>query len=71
MYYRLAQPNEGHRKKLYGFLREAFGSSDGLPKTLRKLKTAIEHGRAPSVNGGRTLPDAAKDRNNPKGITAC
>lgn len=44
MYYRLAQPNEGHRKKLFAFLREAFGSSDVFAEDLRKLMKAIEHG---------------------------
>jgi ArsR family transcriptional regulator len=44
MYYRLAQPNEGVHKLLFGFLRDAFKSSKALTEDSRKLKSAIENG---------------------------
>lgn len=44
MYYRLAQPSEGVHKHLFGFLREAFQSSEILEEDSRKLKKAIETG---------------------------
>jgi ArsR family transcriptional regulator len=44
MYYRLAQPNEGIHKLLFGFLGEAFQSSEGLREDFHKLKKAIETG---------------------------
>jgi ArsR family transcriptional regulator len=44
MFYRLVQPNEGYEKALFGFLREAFQSSETLAQDLQTLKTAIEHG---------------------------
>ena len=44
MYYRLAQPNDGVHKPLFGFLREVFSSSEVLQGDLRKLKKAIETG---------------------------
>ncbi len=44
MYYRLAQPSEGIHKHLFGFLREAFHSSEILQQDSRKLKKAIENG---------------------------
>ena len=43
-YYRLAQVNEGVHKLLYGFLRDAFKSSDAFAEDLRRLKKAIENG---------------------------
>ena len=44
MFYRLVQPNEGYEKALFGFLREAFQSSEALVEDLQTLKTAIAHG---------------------------
>lgn len=44
MYYRLAQPNQGLKKILFSFLREAFRSSVELEQDSRKLKKAIENG---------------------------
>jgi ArsR family transcriptional regulator len=44
IFYRLAQPGEGLKKLLFGFLRDVFRSSDTLEEDLRKLKKAIEHG---------------------------
>jgi len=44
MYYRLAQPNQGLHKPLFGFLRDVFQSSEVLVEDSRKLKKAIEKG---------------------------
>lgn len=44
MYYRLAQPEHGVHKLLFGFLRDAFKSSRALAADSRKLKNAIENG---------------------------
>ena len=44
MYYRLAQSTEKLHKSLFGFLRDAFQSSDALAEDLRKLKKAVETG---------------------------
>jgi ArsR family transcriptional regulator, arsenate/arsenite/antimonite-responsive transcriptional repressor len=44
MYYRLAQPNEGLKKLLFSFLRDAFQSEEELAEDSRKLKRAIEAG---------------------------
>ncbi len=43
-YYRLAQPAGGVHKLLFGFLRDAFQSSEELAEDSRKLKKAIETG---------------------------
>jgi ArsR family transcriptional regulator, arsenate/arsenite/antimonite-responsive transcriptional repressor len=44
MYYRLAQPNEGVHKLLFGFLRDVFRTSEVLEEDSRKLKKAIKTG---------------------------
>lgn len=44
MYYRLAQPNEGVHKLLFGFLQDVFRSSEVLEEDSRKLKKAIKTG---------------------------
>jgi ArsR family transcriptional regulator len=44
IYYRLAQSKEGVYKALFGFLRDAFQSSEVLVEDSRKLKKAIETG---------------------------
>ena len=44
MYYRLAQPRQGVHKALFGFLRDAFRSSEIFEQDLHKLKKAIAHG---------------------------
>lgn len=44
MYYRLAKPEGGLHKMLFGFLRDAFKTSDVLAGDLRKLKRAIANG---------------------------
>jgi len=44
MYYRLAQPSERIHKLLFGFLRDAFQSSEISEQDLRKLRKAIENG---------------------------
>jgi len=43
-YYRLAQSTEGLHKSLFGFLRDAFQSSEVLAEDSRKLKKAIATG---------------------------
>lgn len=44
IFYRLAQPEAGVRRLLFGFLRDAFRSSDTLGDDVAKLKKAIAHG---------------------------
>jgi ArsR family transcriptional regulator len=44
IYYRLAQPNAGVHKALFGFLRDVFPASEVLREDLRKLKKAIATG---------------------------
>jgi len=44
IYYRLAQPDEGVHKLLFGFLKSAFPCSEELTVDLQKLKKAIENG---------------------------
>ncbi len=44
MYYRLAQSTAGVHKHLFGFLRDAFQSSEVLAEDSRKLKKAIATG---------------------------
>jgi len=44
MFYRLAQPADGVHKLLFGFLRDAFQSSEALAEDSRKLKKAIATG---------------------------
>ena len=43
-YYRLAQPNVGLHKLLFGFLRDVFKSSDVLAEDSLKLKKVIAQG---------------------------
>ncbi len=61
MFYRLAQPNDGHGKTLFGFLRDAFQSSEILVEDLQKLKTAIEHGSC-TVSEWRPYSALARQR---------
>ncbi len=65
MYYRLAQPNEGLKKLLFGFLREAFRDFEELAKDSQKLKKAIEAG---SCNASEWRPYSAITR--PKSATS-
>jgi ArsR family transcriptional regulator, arsenate/arsenite/antimonite-responsive transcriptional repressor len=44
MYYRLAAPDEGLRRPLFGFLRDAFRYSGTAAADSKKLKQAIENG---------------------------
>ena len=65
MYYRLAQPDEGLNKLLFGFLRAAFGHSEVLAEDAEKLKKAIENG---SCTSSEWRPYSALLR--PKGTTS-
>jgi ArsR family transcriptional regulator len=65
MYYRLAQPNEGLKKLLFTFLRDAFRHSDELAEDSRRLKKAIEGG---SCTVGEWRPYSALVR--PKSVTS-
>ncbi len=44
MYYKLAGPEEGLKKLLFGFLRDAFKDTEVLAGDSQKLKKAIENG---------------------------
>ena len=44
MFYRLAQPAAAIHKLLFGFLRDAFKSSDVLAEDKKKLKKAVTNG---------------------------
>jgi ArsR family transcriptional regulator len=44
IYYRLAQPDEGVHKLLFGFLRAAFRESPALAADARRLKKAVASG---------------------------
>lgn len=56
MYYRLAEPNEGLHKLLFGFLRDAFREREELAEDSQKLKKAIEAG---SCNASEWHPYSA------------
>ena len=44
MYYKLAGPEDGVKKLLFGFLRDAFKGTQVLAEDSQKLKKAIENG---------------------------
>lgn len=56
IYYRLAQPNEGLKKPLFGFLRDAFRHSEVFAEDAKKLKKAIGNG---SCTAGEWRPYSA------------
>jgi ArsR family transcriptional regulator len=44
VFYRLARPDDGGKKGLFAFLREAFRQEEPFQRDTRKLKEAIRHG---------------------------
>jgi ArsR family transcriptional regulator len=56
IFYRLARPDEGVNRLVFGFLREAFRRSDVVAEDSRKLKDAIKDG---SCTAGKWRPYAA------------
>ncbi|MGO9303547.1 MAG: ArsR/SmtB family transcription factor [Candidatus Korobacteraceae bacterium] len=64
MYYRLAQPADGVHKLLFGFLRDAFQSSEELAEDSRKLKKAIATGSC-TVSEWRPYSALARSKTSP------
>jgi ArsR family transcriptional regulator, arsenate/arsenite/antimonite-responsive transcriptional repressor len=44
IFYRLAEPKHGARKKLFEFLQDAYKSEEGLQDDIARLKAAIKDG---------------------------
>lgn len=44
VFYQLAEPTRGTKKRLFDFLRQAFKSEERFTEDTRKLKDAIQHG---------------------------